>query len=108
MSIKLSPPVEAFFLANQGTGEFIAECFTSDAVVRDEGRTHRGVAENHQWRAGVAAQFTYTCEPLKVEHENDSTTVTCHLEGDFPGNTIDLRFIFGLAGDKIATLEIVP
>lgn len=108
MSINLSPPVEAFFIANQGSGEFIAECFTADAIVKDEGRTHRGSAEIHAWRAEVAAQYTYTCEPLKVEHGNDSTTVTCHLEGDFPGNMIDLRFVFGLAGDKIATLEIAP
>jgi hypothetical protein len=33
--------------------------------------------------------------------------VTCHLAGNFPGSPIDLRYMFVLAGDKIASLDIV-
>ena len=34
--------------------------------------------------------------------------VTNHLEGDFPGGTVDLRYRFRLAGDRIARLDIAP
>jgi hypothetical protein len=34
--------------------------------------------------------------------------VTNHLEGDFPGGVVDLRYRFVLAGGLIAELEIAP
>ena len=34
--------------------------------------------------------------------------MTSHLEGDFPGSPLDLRYFFTLDGDKIAALEIIP
>jgi hypothetical protein len=42
-----------------------------------------------------------------VPSENGSI-VACHLEGDFLGSPLDLRFIFRLSGENIAELEIVP
>jgi MFS family permease len=37
-------------------------CYTADAAVTDEGRTHRGAAEIHAWLATSAAEYTYTSE----------------------------------------------
>jgi hypothetical protein len=34
--------------------------------------------------------------------------VTNHLEGDFPGGVVDLRYRFLLADNLIADLEIAP
>jgi hypothetical protein len=34
--------------------------------------------------------------------------VTSRLTGNFPGSPLNLRFFFGLDGDKIASLEIIP
>jgi hypothetical protein len=34
--------------------------------------------------------------------------VTSRLTGNFPGSPVDLRFLFELQGDKIASLEIIP
>jgi hypothetical protein len=36
----------------------------------------------------------------------DRTVVTAHLTGDFPGNPVDLRYRFKLAGAEIVALEI--
>jgi hypothetical protein len=36
----------------------------------------------------------------------DGTVVTAHLTGDFPGNPVDLRYRFKLAGPEIIALEI--
>ena len=34
--------------------------------------------------------------------------VTNHLEGDFPGGTVDLRYRFVLRDDLISRLDIAP
>jgi hypothetical protein len=37
---------------------------------------------------------------------NSRIVVTNRLTGSFPGSPIEIRFVFTLAGDKIASLEI--
>jgi hypothetical protein len=34
--------------------------------------------------------------------------VVNHLEGDFPGGVVDLRYRFELSSDRICSLSIVP
>lgn len=108
MLLELPEPIESYYEADRGRGEAVASCFNPDAIVKDEGATYHGTDEIRRWRSDVAAKFTYTCQPLAVDRQSGHTTVTCCLEGDFPGSPTDLRFRFTLAGDKIATLEIVP
>lgn len=108
MSVELPDPIAAYFTADQGAGEAVADCFTPAAVVHDEGRTYRGVDEIRRWRADVAAKFTYVCDPLATAAQDGKSIVHCRLTGDFPGNVADLRFFFQLEGDKIAALEIIP
>lgn len=108
MPIALPEPIAAYFIADKSTATKLAECFTPDAVVRDEGRTHHGSAEIRRWRAEAAAKFTYTCDPLHVERQGERTVVTCRLEGSFPGSPTNLRFFFRLQDDKIASLEVIP
>lgn len=100
--------IAAYFVADQGNGTAVADCFTPNAVVRDEGHTYHGVDEIRKWRADVAAKYTYTCEPLSVSEEGETMVVTCRLEGNFPGSPADLRFFFRLADNKISALEVKP
>jgi hypothetical protein len=99
MLLSLPQPIAAYFEADRGNG---------DAVVKDEGNTHRGLDEIRKWRAEVAAKYTYTCEPLAVHQQDVRTVVTCRLAGNFPGSPVNLRFLFRLADDKIKDLEISP
>ena len=108
MTIRHPEPITAYFAADRLDGHAVARCFTSGAVVKDEGRTYAGVAAIKQWKAETAAKYTYTCEPLSAEQKDGTTVVTCHLEGDFPGGRADLRFFFRLERRKIAHLEIIP
>ena len=73
MTIQLPEPITAYFAADRLDGDAVARCFTSDAVVKDEGRTYTGVAAIKQWKAETAAKYTYTCEPLsrRAEGRND-------------------------------------
>jgi len=108
MTMQLPEPITAYFAADRLDGDAVARCFTNDAVVKDEGRTYAGVAAIRQWKAETAAKYIYTCEPLSAEQKDETTVVTCRLEGNFPGGRADLRFFFGLQRRKIANLEIIP
>ena len=108
MTIELPEPVTAYFAADRLDADAVGRCFASGAVVKDEGRTYTGVAAIKQWKAETAAKYTYTCEPLSAERKDETTIVTCHLEGNFPGGRADLRFFFRLERGKIAHLEVIP
>ena len=107
-SLSLPKPIAAYFTADSGDGETVSQCFTENAIVKDEGHTHKGRAAIREWKANVSTKYKYTCEPLACEEKDGKTVVTCHLVGNFPGSPVDLRFFFGLEGDKIASLEIIP
>ena len=98
----------AYFTADRGDGEAVSQCFDENAVVKDEGHTHKGRAAIKKWKAAASAKYQYTSEPLACEEKDGKTVVTSHLVGNFPGSPVDLRFFFTLEGDKIASLEIIP
>src|SRR2546426_8994626 len=107
-SLNLPKPIAAYFTADKGRGEAVSQCFTENAVVKDEGHTHKGRAAIKEWKTDASAKYEYTCEPLACEEKDGKTVVTSHLVGNFPGSPVDLRFFFKLEGDKIASLEVVP
>ena len=91
----------------------IVACFAPDALVTDEDRTWRGAAEIRQWRESVATAYEYTVEltGAKALREADGIgrfDVYTHLEGNFPGGTVDLTDHFAVRGGRIVRLEIVP
>lgn len=107
MSIPLPQPIAAYFAADRHDAAAVAACFTDDAVVQDEGKTHRGKAEIAAWKTGTSSKYSYTSTPIAIAEDGGKTVVTCHLVGDFPGGEIDLRHFFVVEGDKIAALEII-
>ena len=48
-SLNLPKPIAAYFNADKRNGEAIAHCFTTRAIVKDEGQTHRGPAAIKAW-----------------------------------------------------------
>ncbi|MEU7629916.1 nuclear transport factor 2 family protein [Nocardia sp. NPDC049220] len=83
--------------------------FNADATVIDDGKTYRGTAAIEQWLTRAAGEFTYTTE-LTGAQQADAThyTATHHLEGNFPGGTVDLRYQFTLGDGRIERLVIEP
>ena len=109
------PTVVSDYLAASDRGDLdaLVACFTDDAVVLDEDQEWRGRAGIRQWRQKVANAYEYTVEvrgAAKQRSVDDLQRhdVHTHLEGNFPGGTVDLTFRFGLRDDRIATLQIVP
>ncbi|MGJ4855910.1 nuclear transport factor 2 family protein [Labrys sp. La1] len=109
MAVELPKTIAEYFAADraQAAGALL-QCFTENAVVRDEGNTYAGRGAIRQWKAGASQKYTYIVEPFSIGREGDRTVVTAHLVGDFPGSPVDLRYFFVLEGEKIAALEIVP
>ena len=83
--------------------------FAPDATVMDDGHQYRGLDEVRHWLARASTEFTYTRTLLGADAIDANTwLVTNHLEGNFPGGVVDLRYRFVLADDLIAELEIAP
>ena len=107
MSVDLPTPIAIYIDAeNRGDTEALARCFAEDAVVRDEGQTIEGLAAIKQWKTATRKKYQHTMEPLASARKGGKTIVTNRLTGNFPGSPIDLQFVFGLDGSKIAAPEI--
>jgi hypothetical protein len=108
MILNLPTPVTAYFNADNVDGEAVAQCFTEDSTVKDEGHVYNGRAAIKKWKEDVSKKYVYTSEQLACEQKDGKVVVTCRLTGNFPGSPVDLRFFFALVGEKIASLEVVP
>jgi hypothetical protein len=107
MSIHLPKPIEIYFSSDQaGDAEALSSCFAPDATVHDEGRSYEGLKAIKTWRIEVKKKYDYTAEPIEAVESGGKTVVTGRVSGNFPGSPVNLRFIFALAGEKIASLEI--
>ncbi|MFG1933434.1 nuclear transport factor 2 family protein [Mycobacterium sp. NPDC048908] len=82
--------------------------FTTDAVVTDEGRDHKGIEEIGAWLAASVSEYTYTTAFTGATKTDTTIDVGQHLEGNFPGGVADLHFRFTLDGALISRLVIEP
>jgi len=105
-ALSLPEPIAAYFAADQQNAQALAQCFTAQAVLKDEGRTHCGREAIAAWKAQASAQYTYTADPFAFDVEDGHPVVGCHVAGNFPGSPVDLRYRFRLERGLIASLEI--
>jgi len=93
---------------DRGDVEASLTAFTDDATVVDEGHTHTGEAIR-RWRSSAGSEFTYTNEFRGLHTvDEDHFVADFHLEGNFPGGVVDLRYRFALRDGRIEHLEIAP
>ena len=110
MSTRL-PPVIADYLDAAAAPDYdaLVACFTEDAIVVDDGASHRGVAQIRAWREGLAAAFDFTVTVIAATQSGPSSyLVTARVSGTFPGSPVDLRHQFTVVDDLIDRLEIAP
>lgn len=96
--------IQIFFTAQDA--DAIAEAFTADAVVRDEGHTYSGRQAIRAWRVAARAQYQFIAEPFEALTRDDIVTVRAKVSGNFPGSPVVLDYRFQLADARIARLEI--
>lgn len=105
--MNLPPSIRTYFDAQAPQdAETLAEAFAPDAIVRDEGETRRGRDDIRAWWQATKDRYRHRAEPLDLTLDAGKAVVRARVSGDFPGSPAVLTFTFGLAGDRIAGLEI--
>jgi hypothetical protein len=107
MPVTLPEAIGAYFdAANARDADGVCASFSSDAVVRDEGRDRSGLAAIRAWTEETGRRYRPVVEPLECQPLGDEEIVRCKVSGDFPGSPVTLRHAFTLREGKITRLEI--
>ncbi|ROO60205.1 SnoaL-like protein [Micromonospora sp. Llam0] len=107
---ELPTAVAAYLPAHQARdAETAVRAFAANAEVTDEGRTYRGLDEIRTWLTKGGSGYTYTTDFVSAHRIGDThVDVVQHLEGNFPGGSVDLHYRFDLEGAAITRLTIEP
>lgn len=109
MSLELPDVIDTYFgISNGGDASRLAACFSADATVTDDNRTHRGIDAIRAWKHEARQAFSYRVEPLAATQEGDTLTVSTRVVGDFPGSPVTLNHTFQLEDGLISTMNIAP
>lgn len=80
--------------------------FIEDAMVNDEGHTHRGLDEIRSWIQKTIDLFSTTLTFRGGREVDGMVGASYRLEGDFPGGVVDLEYQFHLDEEgRIARLD---
>ncbi|TGV73609.1 nuclear transport factor 2 family protein, partial [Mesorhizobium sp. M00.F.Ca.ET.158.01.1.1] len=107
MTVTLPPPPADYFAANNrhDIGAMLAP-FTLDAIVKDEGETHRGTEAIRRWMQSTTDKYHATVEVKEAGVKANAWRIAGIVSGDFPGSPITLHYNLTLGGDRIAKREI--
>ncbi len=95
-----------FDATNRFDAESAAACFTPDATVHDEGKTHVGTEAIRDWVAHASEQYQPQATVLSAREDGDKLAVATRVAGQFPGSPVELEFAFSLRDEKIAELAV--
>ena len=77
--------------------------------VADDGQEYQGSEEIRGWLATAASEYTFTRTLVRaVALAPGRWLVVNHLEGNFPGGVVDLRYEFAFTDGLIFELVIAP
>ncbi|RZS66458.1 SnoaL-like protein [Agromyces ramosus] len=83
--------------------------FAENAVVTDQGETHRGLDEIRTWINEAINLFTTTLTFLGAREVDGMVGASYRLEGDFPGGVAELEYQFHLNDEgQIVQLVFAP
>ena len=107
MTTGLEPALAHYFAAtNEHDVAEMVSAFAEEAVVRDEGQEHRGLAAIRSWVETTIEKYGYRVDPIDSSRIGAKTVVRVSVHGGFPGSPITLRYEFTVDRQKIARLEI--
>lgn len=79
-----------------------ANCFTENAEVFDEGKTHNGKAEIENWIDKANTEYKATMKSL----DYNKNILSAEVAGTFPGSPLVLKYHFELSDGLIQSLKI--
>jgi ketosteroid isomerase-like protein len=102
------PPVIARYIeaSNAHDVEAIVDCFSDDAVVRDENAMQQGKIEISRWATETIEKYKFQFKPLSAAERDAKTILSIEVSGSFPGSPITLEYNFTIVNDKIQSLVV--
>lgn len=109
MTLALSPVLSAMIAAHNAhdSAAFI-DCFTDDAIVRDEGRRYFGRPAIRTWFEEVCRKYRAVFDVTDVFLVDGEPVLKGRVYGNFEGSPIELRYFTALEDGKIVALKIAP
>lgn len=95
-----------FDATNRFDAESAAACFTPEATVRDDGKTHVGTDEIRNWVSHASKEYQPQASVIGAKEMGGVLTVAVSVAGQFPGSPVVLDFEFSLRDEKIAELTV--
>lgn len=83
-----------------------ANCFSENAEVFDEGRTHNGRLDIEKWIDESNQKYKSIMKPLEYTENGTASILTAECSGTFPGSPITLQFHFDIADGQIQHLKV--
>ena len=83
-----------------------ANCFSENAVVFDEGKTHNGRLDIQQWIDESNEKYKSVMKPLEYTENGTSSVLSAECYGTFPGSPITLKFHFDIVAGQIQHLKV--
>jgi len=83
-----------------------ANCFSENAVVFDEGKTHNGRLDIQQWIDESNEKYKSVMKPLEYTVNGTSSILSAECSGTFPGSPITLKFHFDIIDGQIKHLKV--
>ncbi len=99
--------VKTYFDADRrNDADSLAELFSVDAVVKDEGARHKGLNAIRSWWVAAKERYQHVVEPIETTLADDQVSVRAKVSGKFPNSPATLVFSFTTKDDKIIALEV--
>ncbi|WP_414661763.1 nuclear transport factor 2 family protein [Horticoccus sp. 23ND18S-11] len=106
-STSLPEPIARYIeSANRFDAPAATECFTPDAIVRDEQKEHAGRAAIERWITQTSQAFQPQVTVASVVSVGAKVNLIGTVAGNFSGSPVNLDYEFLLQDGKIALLAI--
>lgn len=102
------PPVIAAIVQAQNNldHQAYANCFNEDAIVHDEGHTHRGKAEIKEWIKQANVKYQTKMKPLDFSQDGDIAVLEAEISGTFDGSPAILKYNMELKNGLLQSLKV--
>jgi len=99
--------VKAYFEADRGeNADALAQVFSGEAVVEDEGARHEGVDAICAWWLAAKRKYHHVAEPIESSGAGNEISVLAKVSGQFPNSPATLEFLFTVEQGEIVALRI--
>jgi ketosteroid isomerase-like protein len=92
--------------ANRFDATAAADCFASDAAVRDENHDYVGRDAIRAWLAETSRRYRPAFTIMRASVHGDDASLAVAVSGEFPGSPVTLDYTLQLRDGKILNLNI--